>query len=92
MGSFPIGGGVGGARNLGEEGGEDGDGEGGVGAGGVGGVGRAAVLQPHQLGERGCLPHYYYDEGRRQVAFLLARLTDPLNKRREGGRSSHHWG
>jgi hypothetical protein len=36
VGSFPIGGGVGGAQNLGEEGGEDGVGVGGVGVAGDG--------------------------------------------------------
>ncbi len=42
--------------------------------------------------EEGLPPLPLYDEGRRQVAFLVVGLTDPLNKRREEERSSHHWG
>ncbi len=44
------------------------------------------ILQHPPLGWRGCLPHHSYDGGKRQVAFLVSGLTDPLSGRGEGGR------
>ncbi len=35
-------------------------------------------------------PHHWYEEGRRQVAFLVAGLT--LSARGERDSSSHNWG